>query len=95
LILDISVEAQGLNDKTTVQTIVIPREKIIDASKTASELAKEIASSLGKDYDIFRMQVEAKIIWLRFIKDEKSLSDATLVLPNSIYVACKDTFIFN
>lgn len=74
---------------------MIPREKIIDVSKTASELAKEIASSLGKDNDIFRIQLEAKIIWLRFIKDEKTLTDAAMVLPNSIYVACKDTFIFN
>lgn len=44
LVFEIDVEPQGLNDKASTQTIVIPRDKVMDSSKTAAELVKEISN---------------------------------------------------
>lgn len=89
LTFEIDIQPQGLNDRSTSKTVVIPRDQIVNSELSAQELAVKIAAEHGKESDSFVKKLEAKIIWVRYIKDDKSLHEAVLSTINLLNVACK------
>jgi hypothetical protein len=71
------VEPTNMNERLTTKHVSIDRAKIVDNSKSASQITEEICKEHGKDKDEkFKQKLEVRVIWSRYVTDQNKLKSA-------------------